>query len=331
MILDIVRTVDEKFRFQIIFDKAEVNIENIKHWLKSIVFFKPSKMKGRILNKLNSWRYNEKTLIEFIEKELADDLDLRIHLETNKNFITIVRSASRACIYCSIDKLSFDEKKNEICLEIDKFFRKHNGIVAYGCSGKDWFFQNLTDPEWLPIYGKSAKDLPLVKSKLNPNWIEIDTEVFPGHEHTPHELWFGSCWLMWFGKKYLELFSKEAFLNFNNCYENREMDNGSVKITLYESVWDYEEEINRERQRDFRQKLGIDLVAHKLMETPIILDNPNPSIELSIGEFEHGGVRLAKSFYNEHGDLVPKSRAAECRILEYNKDGKVIWSEAKKL
>jgi hypothetical protein len=289
-------------------------------------------MSGKVLSKLKTWRYNEKKLIEFLENELEDDLDFRINIENGKNSFLLRTSGRKAWIYISLDKLTFDEKKSEICLELDGFFQGNKGIVAYACSGKDWFFQNITGPDWYPTYGKSTEGLPLVKSRINSNWTEVDIEIFPGHEHNEHELWFGSCWLMWFGEYYPKMFSKEIFLNFNNCYENEKLEDGSIKIQLYEDIWDYENETNRKRQWDFRRTTGIDEVAHKLISTPMIIEHPDPSIVLSkAGIFEHGGVRLAKSYHNEHGDVVPKSRAVECRTFEFDKDGKAVWIDIQKI
>lgn len=77
--------------------------------------------------------------------------------------------------------------------------------------------------------------------------------------------------------------------------------------------------------------MGIDQVAHRLLEEPVTVENPNPSIQIFEGEFPHGGVRLVHYYFDEKGDVVSKSRATECRAYEMDKQGKILWSEIQKL
>lgn len=58
-----------------------------------------------------------------------------------------------------------------------------------------------------------------------------------------------------------------------------------------------------------------------------ISDNIDAAIEISEGEFEHGGIRLLKYYCDEEDNLVEQSKASKAIIYELDKEGKIVWSK----
>lgn len=97
----------------------------------------------------------------------------------------------------------------------------------------------------------------------------IDLESVPTHYHlirTGDKLWFGACAEMYFSSIYYNYIPEEKWSGFSNCIENTVLTSGLRKIVLYKNFENYELEENRKRQWDFRKQLGIDEVAHRLIE-----------------------------------------------------------------
>ena len=138
-------------------------------------------------------------------------------------------------------------------------------------------------------------------------------------------------------KWFLQVYSKKVLKSFNNCYENIELKNGSLKIILHENIWDYEREENKNRQRDFREKVGIDRVAHSLKNNPeyIEVKDSNAAVQFFVTDsnnrFTNGGIKMIKMYYDERGNNVNKVLAKTCIVIEYDEKGNKIYESEEKL
>jgi hypothetical protein len=105
----------------------------------------------------------------------------------------------------------------------------------------------------------------------------IDLESVPTHHHfikTGDKLWFGACAIMYFSELYYKYIPKEIWEEFTDCEENVNLENGLRKIVLYNDLTDFENPDNRKKQWAFRNQLGVDEVAHKLIQdgsTPTVV------------------------------------------------------------
>lgn len=327
--MDNIRIVDEFVIINIIFNKNEVILANVEEWFNNFVPFIPVTMTGTKLTNHNMRKYNKRKFNENISREIEGSTNFSLSVHNGENTFLLRRKGLNASIICRLDKNIYQNIDVTIEDEINRFFIKHKGIVAYICSGKDDFFQNLKQEELYSIYGMSTNNLPKRKNTIGN--FEIDIECFPGHKHYINEIWFGSCWLMWFGSEFYKYIPKEILTSFKNCYRNNFYNDSFVQIQLYESIWDYESKQNRERQWDFRKKVGIDMVSHRLMDIPALIENSDPTIEFFLGVFEHGGIKQVKIYYDSNGVNVAKSKANKYTIREYNNDGKEIWWDIKGL
>lgn len=96
----------------------------------------------------------------------------------------------------------------------------------------------------------------------------IDLESVPTHHHfvkIGDKLWFGACAIMYFSDLYYDYIPKEKWDAFTDCVDNTVVKNGLRKVVLYDDLTDFENSKNRDKQWKFRNKLGIDEVAHKLV------------------------------------------------------------------
>lgn len=320
--------MDEKtnVKFSIYVGNQFVTVDNIKNWFEGMLFFQPTEMRGKFLAK-GTVKYDSKKLFNSIEGILRENSNFNIRVSNDSNSFSFWKHESNSSIICTVNGSIYSEIKNVLLEKINVFFMAYGGIVAFVCSSEDDFWQNLTDLDYYKIHGRSTEGVHTTKREISNDTLVVDVEYNPGHSHFVNDLWFGSCCLMWFGEEYFRYVPKEVLKSYKDCYKNKELENGSIRIFLYDNIFDYDKPENRERQWVFRRRVGIDEIAHQLMNTPYSMENVNPSIELDTGNFEHGGIKRIKYYLNKDGGVVPKSRAVEYKLYELDNDGKLIWSE----
>lgn len=319
----------DSIKISIYFENEEITKANMIKWYQEMLFFKPTKIKGTHFEGGRTCKFHDNKFLKVVEEEINyEDFIIRLNDE-DLNLLSLRHSkAFGAHIDMSITKELLPTAILDLLNIVDSFFIKHKGIVAFMCSSEDYVLQNanLNHYQWA---GLPTDNLHLKQSHLNPNEKEVDTEYNPGHSHYPHDLWFGSCWAMWYGDSYFQYIPKEILKNFKNCHENKELEDGSVRILLYDDIWAFDTSDHRERQWSFRKQTGIDAIAHQLSNIPVIIHDADSSIELFNGNFEHGGVKKAKYFFDKNGQVVPKSKAIGYKTYEFDKIGKLVWTDEK--
>ena len=276
-------------------------------------YFTPTRIKLKNHKNNHFVTYNEKKVEKLLKDEMLKD-DYEIYIKDINNSFRVMTGWSNRVVLISITLMEI-LVDDVLIKEIDNIFSQ-NGIVGLQHSLDDYVEQNGTSR----------------KSKRNyQGCYEMNIEHNPGYFHVVDGIWFGSCYRMWFGKEFYQYISKEKLQSFANCYENCELENEVTRITLYENMWDYAKEENRQRQWDFRRSVGMDEVAHILEEEKTKRKVTDSEIEIQTGNFSHGGVRLINQYFDEEGNIVCKSKAKKVKIAEYSADGKIIFSEEKRL
>lgn len=79
------------------------------------------------------------------------------------------------------------------------------------------------------------------------------------------------------------------------------------------------------------RQVGIDEVAHQLLNEPIEIENPDPAIEVITDNLQDGGIREITYYYNDKKEAVSRSKATARYSYDLNKSGEIVWSETKKL
>lgn len=131
------------------------------------------------------------------------------------------------------------------------------------------------------VWKRKFNEIPdYVKKVNNPQSISerdkylVDLESLPTHYHQINDgdkLWFGACAIMYFSELYYKYIPKEIWEDFTECAENIILENGLRKIVLYNDLSDFENQDNRKKQCAFRNQLGIDEIAHKLIQDGSVL------------------------------------------------------------
>lgn len=211
-------------------------------------------------------QYSKDTLYEYLETNITTD-KMSLTLTKDKNKFSIVKDGvALRTVTLSINLLK-EQTSEPVDQLIDKYMAE-DGIVAYKCTMEDFFWQNETSISSYTCRKRGLEGLKFTTSKIGLPEKIVDIEYNPGHSHRYEGVWFGSCYQMWFGRPYYEFISKERLQSFRNCHENVELENDAIRITLYEDIWDFDNPANRERQWDFRRSMGVDEVAHALLEKP---------------------------------------------------------------
>lgn len=322
--------MDDRISIRIILKSSQVTEDTVSQWFRNMTYFVPSKMRGTVLTNNKSRKYDTKKFYDGIYKELNLADIVAISVEDDDNSFSLIKGA-----YCQeITWLSFglssdvfQKNKINIINYIDNIMMKYDGIFASACSLEDEFWQDNEDIDYYHIKGKSLLGINTKKDDLFPDDVIVDTEYNPGHSHIVNGIWFGSCWMMWYGKEYFKYIPIEVLENFTNCFENKVCSKDFVRITLYESPWEYDKKENRDRQWEFRKSVGVDELANILANNNSTSHDTDSAIEISEGNFEHGGIRLIKYYYSDKRELIGKSQATEVRVHELGEDGQLLWSE----
>lgn len=322
--------MDDKISIRIILKSCMMSSNSVSEWFTAITYFEPRNMRGKSLTNNKLQKYNPKKFFEGISKELDSKDIIKLSIGDDQNSISLIRGAYKpdiAWLTYSLTFKLFQQKKSNILEFIDNVMQRYDGIVSSVCSLDDEFWQDNEDIDYYHLQGKSSIGIQMKKSPIFDNDMIVDTEYNPGHSHIVDGIWFGSCWKMWYGKEYFKYIPKEVLSKVTNCYENKEIGNDCIRITLCESPWDYEKKENRDKQVNFRKSVGVDEIAHRLENSEELYTNIDSSIEISEGNFKHGGIRLIKYYYNRNGELTVKSQAVEVITYELGEEGKMLWSE----
>ena len=245
-----------------------------------------------ILNFLGILEYIDYERIDLLASNDEDTDDTDISVEEMKNIIlsnkknyalsfcseqgTVLKPVESLMIGISIGKSNVTaivmtvlrSKLLQVIQYIEELIKKEK--IYYGDiqSAFDLYWQNNENPyEW------ERNKIPLEGIKLisdaytyapTKDAVKIDKEYLPGRIFmSSFVLNIFSCWKMWLGEEYFKYIPKENFLNFDEAYEIKELNNGALEITLYEDVMAFDKYENRVIQWNFRRKTGLDEFAYK--------------------------------------------------------------------
>jgi|GEM_PF-1351465 len=305
--------------------------ELIKKWFENMKFFVPQKMCATLLTKGNHKKYNERIFFSNVDKEFGKEKFNVSYYEEN-SAVSVIRNRDFKNITIISANLQMDlykEKEEEISILINEIMDK-SGIVGRIIHFDDYFWQNNTDKNYYSLHNKSLDKIPLKKVANYQNKEVIDVEKLPGYEEVINNIWFGAAWKMWFAPSYNEYVSEEILINYTDCYQKEKFPSGCIYINLYENINDYDEPINRELQWKFKKAIDFDEVVDTTRKNKRH-KSPGPETEIKVGHFSHGGVKLFRVYLDSNGHNVPKNRATKVRVIEYDKSGKVVWSEVREI
>ena len=282
---------------------------------------KPESFRASHFENRKSYRYSKNRFNDafFAEMDLYDE-NRHISLQWAKESVSVVsyRLDQAVRIHLFLE----DSFVDAIYLQLEEFICK-NAIVASEANAHDTSIQNERAVHMLECAGEDTSDYPKCIGILGKE--EIDIEKNPGYYYNVRGFLIGAFYRMWFGKDAYDIFDKGALSCFP-CYENVILDNEVTRITLYKNIMDYKKKENRDKQWEFRKKLCIDEIGHRMQkeEEEEEKRNNDPAINIMQGRFEHGGVRLIQTYLKD-GENVPRSKADCVEEVEMDEGGKEVY------
>jgi hypothetical protein len=305
--------------------------------------------------------YYEETVHGFIE-EIIDNLPFQLkemspatlHKKTNYNKATyydylyssfekkIRFSAPISRDFNNTFMLRYDDISNVItimiyskdCKDEPKLLNKLNDLLnskkIINASFRDYEDSLLSTAYKISSYERRGIDTSSFKKKINIPFKDeiIDIEQFSRHRHEYGGIEFTSTYIMWFGKDFFKFVPQETLTSFKECTSNEKLENGTVRIQLYENINDYNSEEADRNQWAFRRHTNIDEVAEQWNLDYLKMASNNKSganMEIETGKFKHGGVKLLKTYFDMNNKSVPKKIASKVVLTEYNYSNNVVF------
>ena len=320
-------TIEKKLFFSITLPLNMVNADNVREWVMRLLYFEPKNLEGVYDRELATKDLMEQFEVELKLKCNTDTFKIGVSDEMNNIIVSKGRYQAKLRISLSVENIEIDE----LLSKIDAIFHEYDGIVGYGMTSQDYFWQVNDDPYYYKKRNRSLANIDIIPHPRFKHRQIIDLECLPGHIHSVFDISFTSAWVMWFGSPFYNFIPKDTIVGFKPYHKKVEIGRDELRVMLYDSPWDYDEEENREIQWAYRRHTRLDEIAHMLEGQKVEEKNPDPSIQITVNELEHGGDFRIKYFYDSEGRLVQKSKSTKYEEYEMRKNGTVVWKKSQQL
>jgi hypothetical protein len=287
--------------------------------------FKPLKMRPALLHK--KVKYNKTDYVKAFEKALIENSRCSAKIYNDYSNAICFRYDDISGVITLIFHTTNCKNEDELALLFEKIITRNRIISAYFRDKLDNSLSSQSQISFYESLGIDTSNLKIIQDKMFKTNI-IDIEQFSGHSHEYGGIEFTSTYIMWFGNDFFKFVPQETLTSFKKCISNETLENGTIRIQLYENINDYNSEEADRNQWAFRRHTNIDKVAEdwhlKYCKTPPgDLSGANMIIEH--GNFEHGGVKLVKAYYDENNKSTPKKKAFKVVLTEYNSSNNVVF------
>ena len=304
-----------------IFAKKTIDRSELFLFIKEVLgYLKPNSFTMKhYTNRKN--KYNDKKMEDAFYQEMNFSHEkMRMSISCDNGAISIHSEVHYIPIKISI---SITDDSYKLAFAAIERFIKEEAMCAIESDLHDTTVQNQRFISMLELFGEDPNNYPKCKGTVDE--VEIDIEKNPGYYYNVRGFMLGAFYRMWFGKEAYDIYDKEALRSFP-CYENVVLDNDVTRITLYENILDYNKKENRDKQWEFREKLHVDEIGHRMQkeEEEEKKKNLDPAINIKQGSFEHGGVRLIQTYLKD-GENVPRSKADSVEEVEMDENGKEVY------
>jgi len=322
---------NESFMLKLSFYRSQVKTEEIIALMRSLMFFQPKSYRS---DPKDFKRIGCKKFWEQLNLNLAKQDNFRMELEqyrpypqnTNCLDLEYISVTDIIKIRCHIGNEEIDILA-ETERVINQFVQTHSILSA---SLRCWDEVMWNDDHDLKDQQERHPELPEIKVKyLGGVPSSADLEQFAGHTHLYEGLWFGCTYEMWYGPDYDRYIPLEKIASFDDCSEKEIFENGTVRIRMYDSYDDFSKPESVRRAWGFRQHTDCDAAADYWTEeiNKLIIAQMEYQAEIEYGTFPHGGMCLIKSYLDENGKPITKSKAVKVHISERGTDGKSVFQE----
>ena len=311
--------------------------EAIKKWLVFSEITAPSDMYITANNRTKSLRFKTDKL----EKAIDENKFLSFSLTNLDNVYDIsVRIYAHSSCFCADIPLDYFTGHQA---EIEKLFTELNCCFGY--------VDNLFDTLWVQngmfldienLYNITEEDCDEIRDvKPLPGYDEqkyLDKSNMPGYVQEYVALRFTSAPIMYIGNDFYRFFDKDVVMKFSDCEDNLMINDTTRRIVLTNDLLKYNDPSFRRRQRSFRSTLNINEIIDGYIRNPMVYKNAESemiaksslSIEISRGNFEHGGTLLVRAYVNKRNNSCEKSKAYAYIETEFADDG-MVWQKKFKI
>lgn len=184
----------------------------------------------------------------------------------------------------------------------------------------DVFWQSADQVNTYQVKGRAWEHLPKVWDEVFER-DKIDVSANPGRAVAVPCLWLWAAARMWFGPGAWSVVDRDKVVS-SPVGEVTVRGDGVVYVELF--GLDDPLEVVRSRQQAFRDWVDFEGVESRVDD--LMREFSDPQVEIEVGSFEHGGVRLVVEWMD--GDrLVSRSRASQRRVSELDEDGSVVFRD----
>lgn len=299
--------------------------ENYKGIIEFFKFFlnyvKPDRMNivASFTNKNYYKKFNEKKFFEEISDKKYRNKYVTIELDTDDFTGAIVYNPNR--MYASMSKEIYMENEKDIDNFISNIFQKTSADIGFIEDMKYSFLENEEEIEEFKELGGVLIEDRVVKIG---NELKIDTSKNPGHTKMINGLPVGVYWKMWIGHDYYRYLSQKKLSEYDNCYENIELEDGSRKIVMTETLDEFISEKTDDMKWDFREKMELKKVEEMLYNLPEE-DIPDGELLEETIISKDGKAEYTLTYFDDNMEWMEKAYATKYYLIKHLLDEEGNW------
>lgn len=302
--------------------KQKDNYKEIQEFFKFFLnYIKPDRIGivASFTNKNYYKKFNEKRFFEEISDEKYRNKYVTIELDTDDFTGAIVYNPNR--MYVSMSKEIYMENEKDVDNFISNIFQKTSADIGFIEDMKYSFLENEEEIEEFKELGGVLIEDRVVKIG---NELKIDTSKNPGHTKMINGLPIGVYWKMWIGHDYYRYLSQKKLSEYDNCYENIELEDGSRKIVMTETLDEFISEKTDDMKWDFREKLELEKVEETLYSLPEE-DIPDGELLEETIISKDGKSEYTLTYFDDNMEWMEKAYATKYYLIKHLLDEEGNW------
>ena len=299
------------------------NYKGIQEFFKFFLnYVKPDRMRivASFTNKAYDKKFNEKKFFEEISNEKYKNKYHTIFIN-GKSLLDPSISYNPNRMYISMNKEVYMENKEEIDNVISNLFQKIQADIGFLEDDTYRYLENEEDIEGFEEAGGKLIEDRVVKIG---NEFRIDISKNPGHTKTINGLPVGVYWKMWIGHDYYRYLSQKKLSEYDNCYENIELEDGSRKIVMTETLDEFISEKTDDMKWDFREKMELKKVEEMLYNLPEE-DIPDGELLEETIISKDGKAEYTLTYFDDNMEWMEKAYATKYYLIKHLLDEEGNW------
>ena len=298
------------------------NYKKIQEFFKFFLnYIKPDRIGivASFTNKNYYKKFNEKRFFEEISDEKYRNKYVTIELDTDDFTGAIVYNPNR--MYASMSKEIYMENEKDVDNFISNIFQKTSADIGFIEDMKYSFLENEEKIEEFKELGGVLIEDRVVKIG---NELKIDTSKNPGHTKMINGLPIGVYWKMWIGHDYYRYLSQRKLSEYDNCYENIELEDGSRKIVMTETLDEFISKKTDDMKWDFREKMELKKVEEMLYNLPEE-DIPDGELLEETIISKDGKAEYTLTYFDDNMEWMEKAYATKYYLIKHLLDEEGNW------